>query len=61
MKDKLIGFPKEILEALDEYKKKTGIAATDYIRTAVSRRMIVDGLISIKTKYITVEKERNDK
>lgn len=57
MKDKLISFPEEILNALDEYKQKTGIPATDYIRSCVCRKMIEDRLIWIKTKYITIEKE----
>lgn len=60
MKDKLISFPEEILNALDDYKKKTGIPATDYIRLAVIKKMIEEKLIWIKTKYITVEKERDN-
>jgi len=50
MKDKLISFPEEILDALEDYRKKTGIPATDYIRDAVCRKMIIDGLIMIKKK-----------
>lgn len=55
-----MSFPKEILEALDEYKQKTGIPATDYIRLAVIRKMIEEKLIFIQTKYINVNKERED-
>lgn len=57
MKDKLISFPKEILLVLDEYKKKTGIPATDYIRNCVCRKMIEEGLIYIEMKYIVQEKK----
>lgn len=60
-KDKLISFPVEILEKLEEYKQKTGIPATDYIRDCVARKMIGDGLIWIKIRYIDVEVERNSK
>ena len=60
IKDKLISFPEEILGVLDEYKQKTGIPATDYIRDCVCRKMIEDRLIFIKTKYINVSKERED-
>ena len=59
MKDKLISLPVEVLNVLASYKSKTGISATDYIRTATIRKMIVDGLIFFKTKYVTVEKESN--
>ena len=58
MKDKIISFPEEILDALQEYKEKTGIPATDYIRSCVCRKMIQDGLIMIRTKYIDVNKEK---
>lgn len=51
-KEKLLSFPEEILDVLADYKKKTGIPATDYIRDCVCRRMIVDGLIVIKTRPI---------
>ena len=61
LKDKLIAFPKEILDVLDEYKTKTGIPATDYIRRAVVKQMIVEGMIYIKMKYIEVVEERGDK
>ncbi len=60
LKDKLISFPEEILGVLDEYKQKTGIPATDYIRDCVCRKMIEDKLIMIKMKYINVSKERED-
>jgi len=60
MKDKLISFPEEILIVLDEYKKKTGIPATDYVRRAVVKQMIVEGLIFIQTKYIIIEKDFKD-
>lgn len=52
-KDKSISFPKQILDALEEYKKKTGISASDYIRNATCRKMIEEGIIKIKK--ITVE------
>lgn len=55
MKDKLISFPEEMLQALDDYKKLTGIPATDYIRDTVARRMVTDGLIKLKTKTIVIE------
>ncbi|MHA1408742.1 MAG: hypothetical protein ACTSQY_00240 [Candidatus Odinarchaeia archaeon] len=61
LKEKLISFPKEVLDKLDEYKQKTGISSTSYIRAAVIRSMIVDGLIFFKTKYVEVEKESNGK
>ena len=48
MKDKLISFPEEILIALDKYKDITGIPATDYIRNAVCRMMILDRLIDVR-------------
>lgn len=59
MKDKLISFPKEVLDALEEYKKRTGIPASHYIRNATIRSMIVDGLIFFKTKYIYIEDPGN--
>lgn len=55
IKNKLIGFPKILLECLEEYKKKTGISISSYIKEAVSRKMIADGLIHIKIKYINIE------
>lgn len=61
LKDKLISFPEEILDKLEEYRQKTGIPATDYIRDCVCRKMIIDGLIFIKTRYIFIEKEENGK
>ena len=61
MKDKLISFPEEILDVLDEYKQKTGIPATDYIRRAVVKQMIVEGMIFIKMKYIEVVEEKGNK
>jgi len=60
LKDKLIGFPTEILDVLDDYKKRTGIPATDYIRKAVVKQMIIEGLIFIHMKYITVEAEKEN-
>jgi len=60
MKDKLISFPEEVLDVLDEYKQKTGIPATDYIRLAVIKKMIEEKLIFIKTKYVNVNKEKED-
>lgn len=57
MKNKLIGFPIEVLEALDEYRKKTGIAATDYIRDAVVRRMFMDELIRVEVIIIKDERK----
>jgi len=60
MKDKLISFPEEILEVLEEYRQKTGIPATDYIRRAVLREMIADKLIFIKMKYITFETKNEE-
>jgi len=56
MKDKLISFPEEILDVLDDYKKKTGIPATDFVRKAVVKQMIIEGLIFIKTRYIIEDK-----
>jgi hypothetical protein len=60
-KDKLISFPEEILDVLEDYKQKTGIAATDYIRNALAKQMIIDKLIFFSTKYIEVEKEKQKK
>ena len=60
MKDKLVSFPEEILIALENYRKKTGIPATDYIRNAVCRKMIEDKLIFIRTKYITIETKNEE-
>ncbi len=60
IKDKLISFPEEVLDVLDVYKKKTGIPATDYIRRAVVKQMIVEGLIFIQTRYIIVEQKRDN-
>lgn len=60
-KDKLISFPEEILKVLEDYKHKTGIPATDYIRRAVVKQMIIEGLIYIQRKYITVETENEEK
>ena len=51
-KNKLIAFPKVILDKLEEYKEKTGISASAYIRNALVRQMIVDKLIFFTTKYI---------
>ena len=59
MKNKLISFPKEVLDVLEDYKRKTGITASDYIRDATIRRMIVDGLIFFKIKYVDVNIDGN--
>jgi len=58
MKEKLIAFPKVILDKLDEYKLKTGISSTTYIRTALVKRMIVDKLIFFSTTYIKIEDDK---
>lgn len=57
-KDKLISFPKVILDTLHEYKQKTGISASDYIRTSLIKQMILDELIWFKTKYIIQEVDK---
>jgi len=59
MKGKLIEFPESILEALAEYKKQTGISASDYIRLATCRRMIVDKIVILKVIEIDVERNGN--
>lgn len=58
-KDKLISFPKVVLDTLEEYKRKTGISASDYIRRALIKQMILDQLIWFQTKYVILEKESN--
>jgi len=60
-KDKLISFPVEVLEALDSYRKQTGIPATDYIRLATIRRMIMDSIIILKSKVVEVENNNHKK
>lgn len=60
-KDKLISFPVEVLEALDDYRKQTGIPATDYIRLAVIRKMVSDRIIKLKQKVIEVANNNNKK
>lgn len=61
IKNKQIGFPKFILDKLDEYKQETGINPTDYIRTALIRQMVVDKLIFFKTRYIEIKKIHEEK
>jgi len=58
-RDKLVSFPEEILDTLEQYKQKTGISANDYIRNCVCRKMIQDGLIMLRTRYIDVDKDGN--
>ena len=59
MKSKLIDFPPEILDALAEYKKTTGVSASDYIRNATCRRMLTDRIIFLKIITIEVEDKSN--
>ena len=61
LRDKLIAFPEDVLETLAEYKKKTGVSASNYVRNATIRRMIQDGLIWFRKKTIIVETEKNGK
>lgn len=58
MKSKLVDFPEDILNALAQYKKQTGISASDYIRNAVCRRLITDKIIQLK--FITIDVDRNN-
>lgn len=58
MKGKLVEFPEDILGALAQYKKQTGISASDYIRNAVCRRLITDKIIQLK--FITIDVDRNN-
>jgi len=60
-RDKLISFPEEILETLYDYKIKTGIPVSSYIRECVARKMIVDGLIVIKVRCISSEEKKERK
>jgi len=55
MRSKSIEFPESILDALAEYKKQTGISASDYIRLATCRRMIIDKIIWLKMMIIEVD------
>lgn len=59
LKDKLIAFPEEVLDTLADYKKKTGVSASNYIRNATIRRMITDGLIWFEMKTVVI-KEKSD-
>jgi hypothetical protein len=59
MKSKLIEFPPEILDALAEYKKTTGVSASDYIRNATCRRMLTDKIIYLKIIEVEVESKNN--
>ena len=61
LKDKLIAFPMDVLDTLAEYKKKTGVSASNYIRNATIRKMIADGLIWFKMKTVIVETVKNGK
>lgn len=54
--DKLISYPKKIDEILKRYKDKTGVSVTQYIRKALIKQMILDGLIEFE-KETFVEKE----
>lgn len=47
-KDKLISFPKVVLDKLNVYKEKTGINSSSYIRNALIRQMIRDDMIDLK-------------
>lgn len=59
MKAKLIEFPEEILDALAEYKKQTGVSASDFIRIATCRSMIVQEIIKLKIISIDVSGKGN--
>ena len=48
-REKLMSFPKIILDELDKYKEMTGISSSAYIRIAVVKQMIWDKLIYFKT------------
>lgn len=61
LKDKLIAFPVDVLDVLADYKKQTGVSASNYIRNATIRKMIVDGLIWFRMKTVDVETEKNGK
>ena len=61
LRDKLVAFPEDVLDTLADYKKKTGVSASNYIRNATIRKMIVDKLIWFKMNTIEVEKESNGK
>lgn len=53
--DKLITYPKELDEILKEYKEKTGISVTQYIRKALIKQMILDELIEFEKKTFVEE------
>ncbi len=61
LRDKLIAFPMDVLDTLAEYKIKTGVSASNYIRNATIRKMIADELIWFKMKTVIVETEKNGK
>lgn len=61
LKDKLIAFPVDVLDTLAEYKRKTGVSASNYIRNATIRKMIGDGLIWFKMNTVIIETEKNGK
>lgn len=57
-KEKLISFPKFILDKLDEYKMKTGISSTSYIRNSLIKQMVLDKLIYFKIEYVITKQEK---
>ena len=59
MKGKLVEFPESILDALAEYKKTTGMSASEYIRNATCRRMIVDGVITLVPVKVEINNKGN--
>jgi hypothetical protein len=61
LRDKLIAFPEDVLDVLSDYKEKTGVSASNYIRNATIRRMIQDKLIWFSMKTIDVETKSNGK
>lgn len=61
LRDKLIAFPEDVLEILADYKAKTGVSASNYIRNATIRRMIRDKLIWFKMVTVDVKTEKNGK
>lgn len=58
---KLISMPKKILEKLKDFKEKTGISANSYMRNAIVRQMIADGLINITPLNLSAGRERKIK
>lgn len=59
IRSKSIDFPEVVLDALAEYKKTTGMSASDYIRNATCRRMITDKILKIKIKEVEILKEED--